>query len=453
MEVAMFVYRLLLAVLLLGTLPAATRAQPPDQRMKADLLLVVAHPDDETAVGSYLAKAVFDEHRRVAIVYCNRGTGGGNTVGVEQSTSMGLIREIEARQATSSFGISNVWFLNGLDTPGQDVFASLQRFQHGARLEEVVRIIRLTRPEVILTWLPHVVAGENHGDHQASGVIATEAFDLAGDPTVFPAQVTAPRERTDINNATEGLQPWQPKKIYYFSDASHEVAGDGPAFDIGTVSPAKGVPYASLAARLHLPHLTQGDVSEPALAAAASGDDTEFRRWLGKFRLLFGKSVVPCSPTGALFDGVTTAPVPYARPAILPTAMDREARIELGGVFAYYRAFWRAHGLTHLGPLVRPEIEVAVGSYLHVPLLLTNPTADTVTMSLSPELPAGWSPEAGWGSYTLPPGTSLPVQTFIRCPSVATDRPVTIAWKATIKGGLVGSTGLTISLVPWALPQ
>jgi len=74
---------------------------------------------------------------------------------------------------------------------------------------------------VILTWLPHFVAGENHGDHQASGVIATEAFDLAGDPTVFPAQIVAPRERLDIGNATEGLLPWQPKKIYYFSDASH----------------------------------------------------------------------------------------------------------------------------------------------------------------------------------------------------------------------------------------
>ena len=37
--------------------------------------------------------------------------------------------------------------------------------------------------------------GENHGDHQAAGVLATEAFDVAGDPSVFPAQLAAPRPR------------------------------------------------------------------------------------------------------------------------------------------------------------------------------------------------------------------------------------------------------------------
>ena len=40
---------------------------------------------------------------------------------------------------------------------------------HGEALDEVVRLVRLTRPEVILTWMPAYVAGENHGDHQASG--------------------------------------------------------------------------------------------------------------------------------------------------------------------------------------------------------------------------------------------------------------------------------------------
>jgi hypothetical protein len=43
-------------------------------------------------------------------------------------------------------------------------------------------------------------------------VIATEAFDLAGDPTKFPEQISAPRNRRDNNNLTEGLRPWQPKR-------------------------------------------------------------------------------------------------------------------------------------------------------------------------------------------------------------------------------------------------
>jgi LmbE family N-acetylglucosaminyl deacetylase len=209
----------------LATAPACPK---PDERYKADILLILAHPDDETAVGSYLAKAIFDERKRVAILYGTRGNGGGNSVGNEQATALAAVREIECRRATAAFGIENVWFLDGRDTPGQDVLQSLQGWNHGAVLEQIVRLIRLTRPEVILTWLPHYVAGENHGDHQAAGVMATEAFDFAGNPVVFPAQVVVPRERTDINNFTEGLQPWQPKKIYYFSDASHPIAAQGP---------------------------------------------------------------------------------------------------------------------------------------------------------------------------------------------------------------------------------
>ena len=99
---------------------------------------------------------------------------------------MGAEREIEGRRAADEFGITNVWFLNGPDTPGQDVLRSLETWNHGTALDQTIRLVRLTRPEVIMTWLPDYVAGENHGDHQAAGVLATEAFDLAGDPTVFP---------------------------------------------------------------------------------------------------------------------------------------------------------------------------------------------------------------------------------------------------------------------------
>lgn len=125
----------------------------PDNRFKTDILLIVPHPDDETAVGGYLARAIFDEGKTVSIIYCNRGDGGGNSIGVEQSLSLGAEREIEARRAAAEFGITNVWFLNGRDTPGQDVFHSLQNLNHGATLEKIVRLIRLTRPEVILSLI------------------------------------------------------------------------------------------------------------------------------------------------------------------------------------------------------------------------------------------------------------------------------------------------------------
>src|ERR1700761_9487519 len=145
----------------------------PDDRYKADLLVVVAHPDDETEIGAYLARAIFDEKKRVAVVFGTRGNSGGNAQGQEQATALGAIREVEARRALEHFGVMNVWFLNGPDTPGQSVLHSLETWNHGDSLGRMVRLIRLTRPTVIATWLPDYVAGGNHGGDQGAGGLAT----------------------------------------------------------------------------------------------------------------------------------------------------------------------------------------------------------------------------------------------------------------------------------------
>src|SRR5215471_16166239 len=140
-----------------ASLYAAEKAAPqipPDPRFKTDILLIVAHPDDETAVSGYLAKAIFDEHRRVAVIFGTRGDGGGDAMGYAQAAALGAEREIEARRALAYFGVMNVWFLSGPDTPGQDVLRSLETWNHGSALAKAVRLVRLTRPEVIMTWLP-----------------------------------------------------------------------------------------------------------------------------------------------------------------------------------------------------------------------------------------------------------------------------------------------------------
>ena len=71
----------------------------PDPRYKADILVVVAHPDDDTAISTYLAKAAFDEGKRVAVVFTTRGNQGGNAVGMEQSKALADVREMEARRS------------------------------------------------------------------------------------------------------------------------------------------------------------------------------------------------------------------------------------------------------------------------------------------------------------------------------------------------------------------
>src|SRR5258707_12140544 len=153
--------------------PKAPPLLPPDDRYKADLLLVLAHPDDDVLIGGYLARISLDEHKRIAVVYCTSGDGGGNAVGYEAGQSLGQMRILEARKALGFLGIENVWFLGGHDTPGQNVLWSLDNWNHGRALDEVVRLVRLTRPEVVMTLLPAYTVGENHDDHQAAGVLAT----------------------------------------------------------------------------------------------------------------------------------------------------------------------------------------------------------------------------------------------------------------------------------------
>jgi LmbE family N-acetylglucosaminyl deacetylase len=107
-----FVLPVLVTLCFVITSVAQVKQAPPnppaDERFKADILLVVAHPDDETMVTGYFARAVYDEHRRVAVVFTTRGDGGGNAVGNEQAAGLGVVREIEGRRALASLGIMNV---------------------------------------------------------------------------------------------------------------------------------------------------------------------------------------------------------------------------------------------------------------------------------------------------------------------------------------------------------
>ena len=64
--------------------PRTWSPQKPDDRLKADLLLLVAHPDDDTLAGPYLARAIGEEKRRVAVIFMTSGDSGGNQAGAER---------------------------------------------------------------------------------------------------------------------------------------------------------------------------------------------------------------------------------------------------------------------------------------------------------------------------------------------------------------------------------
>jgi LmbE family N-acetylglucosaminyl deacetylase len=436
-----------------GPLPEAPSSPGPDERFKADILVIVAHPDDETMVTGWLAQQIFDRHKRVAAIFGTRGDGGGNAMGYEQAAALGAEREIEARKALAYFGVMNVWFLDGPDTPGQDVLRSLETWNHGNALAKAIRLVRLTRPEVILTWLPDYVAGENHDDHQAAGVIATEAFDMAGDPTQFPEQVSAPRNRESISNLTEGLLPWQPKKLYYFSDAFHTdfLEGQGPKYETTGVSPSKQEPYYKLAAEEMAFHLTQGDTGQLAKQALATGQFEYFKQ---PVRFVFGKSLVGGMPTGDIFEGVTDAPIPFSSPHGYKPEAHSGLSIELGGPWLFYRQFWKAHSLDHLAALLpTPEVSIQPGETLHLPLVIRNDTGEPKDVALTSTSPEGWVERHGSARYPVRSHDVYPVQTELVAPKATGPEWQEVKWKAESNGETIGAITVKVHVVSGGLPQ
>jgi LmbE family N-acetylglucosaminyl deacetylase len=444
------------ALLLCATLGAQSppNSAQPDPRFKADLLVVVAHPDDESEIGAFLAKARFDEHKRVAVIYGTRGNGGGNAVGQEQAAALGAIREIEGRQALNFLGISDVWFLDGPDTPGQDVLRSLETWDHGRALDKLVRLVRLTRPDVIATWLPAYTAGENHGDHQAAGILATEAFDMAGDPTQFPEQVTPPREATDILNLTEGLHPWQAQKLYYFSDASHYefLAGKGPEYSAAAISPSKHESYEQLSAEECAFHLTQSDSGYLAKVSLENHtlDKTYFHE---PSRFVFGKAHVDASTTGDVFSALKPGAIPYVAPPGYRPLTIAGPTLELGGPWHYYHLFLAAHGLEHLSTLVPPEVEAGVSTKVSLPVLVHNPGPDALSVALKVQAPPGWVIPPSGGKYQVPAGETLAKRVVLAAPSREAPEWENIKIDATDGKTVIGAVNVRAHVVRYSLPQ
>jgi LmbE family N-acetylglucosaminyl deacetylase len=416
----------------------------PDVRYKVDILLVVGHPDDDIEVAAYLAKAIEQQHKRAAVVYMTRGNSGGNAFGLEQAKALADVREMEARHSLASYGITNAWFLRGSDTPGGDVLHSLEAWGHGQALEEVVRLVRLTRPEVIFTWLPNYVVGENHDDHQGAAVVATEAFDAAANPLAFPEQVEAPRNTQSINNYGEGLRPWQAKKIYFFSDTIHFdfLKGKGPEYPTSDISPSRKIPYSRVAAEAWGYYKTQNDFTDSQLKEYSELP----------IRLIWGKSLVGGTPTKDVFEGVTAAPISYGRPRGYEPSPAGVA-LELGGPWAFYHAFWPAHNLEHLAGLYSPEAQVAPGETLWVPLILRNDTQSPRQVSLRPTLPSGWSQKPESTQFTVAAHDSYPIELTITPAPAPKGTWQSLSWAAESDGHNIGTVTLRVDIESNGLPQ
>ena len=311
-------------------------------------------------------------------------------------------------------------------------------------MEEILRLVRITRPEVILTWMPDYVVGENHDDHQAAGVLATEAFDMAASPLAFPEQLEAPRNRFNIANYGEGLRPWQPKKIYYFSDTTHFdfFAGNGPQYPTGDVSAARKIPYSRVAAEAWSYYKTQNDFTDEQLKQF-----TEM-----PMRLIFGKSLVGGTATSDVFEGIKSEPIGYVRSRgyDLPTA---GISLELGGPWDFYRQFWRAHNIEHLEKLYAPEAQVAAGETLWVPLIIRNDTDAPRQVALHTTLPEGWTQRPNATQYSVGAHDAYAIQFTVSASSMQKSTWQTLTWEAESDGKKLGAASLRVNLSSNGLPQ
>jgi len=445
----------------------AANAQEPkslpqaDERYKADVLVVVAHPDDEGAATPYMARAL-DEHRRIAVVFGTRGSSGSNEAGAEQGAALGAVREVEARNALTTMGITNVWFLSGKDTATQNVLQSLANWDHGETLEQLVRLVRLTRPEVILTFLPGTFIGEDHGDHQASGVLATEAFDLAGDPSAFPEQVSGPMKR--LEPLLENLRPWQVKKIYYFPDADREdiFRGKGPSYSVKEISKLSNRPYWRMALDSFRAHQTQAkgyldriaQMDEAQIEKLATSEDG----WGEDQRFVLGKSAVGGSVTADIFEGITPGAIPFARPEVAPEPSRPDLSVELDGPWSFYAEFRRAHGLPNLPHPEPPEIALQAHGIMVIPLWIRNRTPKAQEITLSATLPAGWTVDSGAGKFTVGARQTAAARIEVNLPPLAQDaakKPEVqeVIVRAEANGRALGDVKLRVELRKRALPQ
>ena len=264
--------RLLLTLLLVNCSLLTAKAQAPKTYSSSEILLglqkldvlgsvmyIAAHPDDEnTRLLAYLANG---RHLETSYLSLTRGDGGQDLIGPELRESLGVIRTQELLAARRIDGAKQ-FFTRANDFGFSKTSAeALSIWDHEQVLSDVVWVIRQQRPDVLITRFPPD-ARAGHGHHQASAILAAEAFDAAGDPKRFPEQL-------------KFVQPWQPKRLYWNTGSFFVKPGEDMSgylqLDAGGYNALLGQSYGEIAARSRSQHRSQGFG-----AAAQRGEAIEY---------------------------------------------------------------------------------------------------------------------------------------------------------------------------------
>ncbi|HZP56967.1 MAG TPA: PIG-L family deacetylase [Dehalococcoidia bacterium] len=174
------------------------------------LLVVLAHPDDETlvsgAMAHYAARGV-----PVTLLCATRGEAGEIAEGHKATPAdLGEHRERELRLACDILGVRDVRFLPYRDsgmrgTPENDDPRSLFRAAEAGVVGAIAEVMRDVRPAVVVTW--DATGGYGHPDHMTIHERTTQAFERDGESAALYYALIPAGEFGEIMQAAREEHP------------------------------------------------------------------------------------------------------------------------------------------------------------------------------------------------------------------------------------------------------
>lgn len=175
----------LLALSVLGALAPTAAAQPDGDALS--VLVVTAHPDDETLMAGTIYKLTHDLGANVDLALVTDGSGGFHYAMIgeayygveidsepEARTNLPLIRKRELQGSALVLGIGALFFLDAYDhaytTDVDTVFQHV--WDREAVRDSLFNIMRRGRYDYVLGLLP---TPETHGHHKGATILALEA--------------------------------------------------------------------------------------------------------------------------------------------------------------------------------------------------------------------------------------------------------------------------------------
>jgi LmbE family N-acetylglucosaminyl deacetylase len=214
-------------------------------RVTTRILYVTAHPDDESAsVLTYLARGL---HADVALLSLTRGEGGQNDLGPEQAPQLGLIRTQELLAATRGYGVK-LYFTRAQDFGFSKTPEETEKIWGEPVLQDMVRVIRTLRPNVVINNFGNVHSG--HGHHQAAGLWTPKALQMAADRSYHSPGASA----KDVDDL-----PWGDDKPIPILDLERgSESPKGWVAPMDEISPLWGKSYREIGMDAFANHRTQG---------------------------------------------------------------------------------------------------------------------------------------------------------------------------------------------------